>query len=97
SALEGRWYHFGGYKARFASGLRRPFMSRALLEHELRRRVRALPNVRIREGCGVEGFVPSEDRSRIMGVWFRANGGTMVESLGADLIVDATGRGSRTP
>jgi 2-polyprenyl-6-methoxyphenol hydroxylase-like FAD-dependent oxidoreductase len=97
AARDARWHHFGGYKTRFTSGLTRPSMTRALLEHEVRRRVLALPNVRTREGCVVEGFVPTEDRSRVIGVWFRANGGSVVESLGADLIVDATGRGSRTP
>jgi 2-polyprenyl-6-methoxyphenol hydroxylase-like FAD-dependent oxidoreductase len=96
-AKDARWFHFGGYKARFASGLTRPFASRPLLEHEVRQRVGALANVRILDGCVVEGLVPSEDRSRIVGIWFRQNGGSLVQSLGADLVVDANGRGSRTP
>ena len=70
--------------------------TRALVEHQLRRRVARLPNVTIADGHDVVDLVAGQP-NRITGVTIsdRATGET--RSLGADLVVDATGRGSRTP
>ncbi|WP_414943579.1 NAD(P)/FAD-dependent oxidoreductase [Amycolatopsis sp. cmx-11-32] len=65
--------------------------SRILLEHTIRARVRALPNVVIRDGVLAAGLLTDRTRSRVTGVR-TADGG-----LGADLVVDASGRGSRLP
>src|SRR5688572_13464994 len=57
-----RWYHFGGYKVRFRSGLTGPAQSRALLECEVRRRTLALPNVAALHDHDVVGLLAGEDR-----------------------------------
>ena len=73
------------------------FPSRPLLEWSVRRRLRAIPNVTILESHDVMGLTATPDRKRVTGarVVNRADGGEMI--LTADLVVDATGRGSRTP
>jgi 2-polyprenyl-6-methoxyphenol hydroxylase-like FAD-dependent oxidoreductase len=94
---DARWYQFGGYKAKFQSGLGGILLSRPLLESTIRRRVLSLPNVQARETCSVLGLIVSPDRSRVTGVRLehKTNGGE--EELLADLVVDAGGRGSRSP
>jgi 2-polyprenyl-6-methoxyphenol hydroxylase-like FAD-dependent oxidoreductase len=73
------------------------FPSRSYLEWNVRRRVRAIPNVTILEGHDVAGLTATADRSRVTGarVVDRSHG-TETAMLG-DLVVDATGRGSRAP
>jgi 2-polyprenyl-6-methoxyphenol hydroxylase-like FAD-dependent oxidoreductase len=72
--------------------------SRPFLEGDVRDRVRALGNVSIRDRCEVAGLVTTPVRDRVTGarVLPRAGGGSE-EILTADLVVDATGRGGRTP
>jgi 2-polyprenyl-6-methoxyphenol hydroxylase-like FAD-dependent oxidoreductase len=89
--LDGRWFFEGACLARVASGLKGLAMSRPFLEGHVRRRVLALPNVRARDCTQVEQLAFSPDSSRVTGV--RCGG----EVLTADLTVDATGRGSRSP
>jgi 2-polyprenyl-6-methoxyphenol hydroxylase-like FAD-dependent oxidoreductase len=95
------WFDGGGYHARFANDGERVGalgVSRPLLEGYVRQRLLALPNVRAVEQCDVLGLVPSERGSRVRGVRIlrRANG-SAEEVLEADLVVDASGRGSRGP
>ncbi|MBF6072418.1 FAD-dependent monooxygenase [Nocardia farcinica] len=80
-----------GWAGRVRSGTRTVMMRRPHLEHVVRGRVLALPNVEVHTSS-VVGLTASEDRSRITGV--RLLDGGVVE---ADLVVDATGRVSRSP
>ncbi|MGV1005482.1 MAG: hypothetical protein ACOYEV_12115, partial [Candidatus Nanopelagicales bacterium] len=61
-------------------------------------RVLALPNIIVLEGHDVVDLTANPDRTRVTGVTVanRAGDGRK-RSLRADLVVDATGRGSRTP
>jgi 2-polyprenyl-6-methoxyphenol hydroxylase-like FAD-dependent oxidoreductase len=70
--------------------------SRAHLEHHVRTRVRALPNVEIAQRCEVTGLLSSGGRNRVTGVRVldHSDPGTE-QTLEADLVVDATGRGGR--
>ena len=70
--------------------------SRPCLEAHVRRRVRALDNVSLRDRCEVADLVTAPSRDRITGARVRPAGGTE-QILAADLVVDATGRGGRTP
>lgn len=88
---DARWYQLGGYKAKFQSGLQGILMSRPLIEAVMRRRVLALPTVRVLE-AGVQELIANPERSRVVGV--RLADGAEVN---ADFVVDATGRGSRAP
>ncbi len=85
-----RWRFFGGWKRRFRSGLEVLSQSRALLEWKVRRRVASWPGVRIHDGAAASGIAVAADR--VCGL--ELDGG---ETLAADLVVDASGRGSRMP
>jgi 2-polyprenyl-6-methoxyphenol hydroxylase-like FAD-dependent oxidoreductase len=67
--------------------------SRGLLEHCVRQCTRACENLTFRSGCSVQGL--NWQNERIQGVRFTHDGDS--NSLSADLIVDAGGRGSRVP
>lgn len=69
--------------------------SRPLFEHVTRQRVAALENVTIRDPCQFVGPVVDDGGSTVDGVAVRTGGDT--REVEADLIVDATGRTSRTP
>ncbi|MBX3058094.1 MAG: monooxygenase [Anaerolineae bacterium] len=93
-----RWYHEGGCHQPTRSGINAINVSRPLLEAEVRARVLALPNVQAVEGCDVLGLLSTPDNGRVTGVRIiRRKAGSAEESLMADLVVDASGRGSRTP
>lgn len=80
---------------RAATGLRCFLMSRPLLEHYIRERVLAAPNIQLREHCVADKLVG--DGNAVRAVSLTDTQSHAVESLAADLIVDATGRGSRMP
>jgi 2-polyprenyl-6-methoxyphenol hydroxylase-like FAD-dependent oxidoreductase len=82
-----------GWRARTSSAIRTINATRPLIDHVLRERVRALPNVEFVQGS-VMGFLSSEDHRRICGVWMDSARGRQV--CAADLVVDATGRGSKS-
>jgi 2-polyprenyl-6-methoxyphenol hydroxylase-like FAD-dependent oxidoreductase len=58
--------------------------------------VRALRGVRIADGRDIVDLATGPDRRRVIGVRVRDGDGT-VAVIDADLVVDAAGRGSRTP
>jgi 2-polyprenyl-6-methoxyphenol hydroxylase-like FAD-dependent oxidoreductase len=88
------WFHSGGYHQPGVSGISGVGVSRPTLERSVRARVLALPNVRAIEGCSVTGLLTTADNRRVTGV--RLAGGAE-ETMTADLVVDAGGRGSRSP
>lgn len=94
-----RWYQPGGYRMRGASDIRGLSLSRPLLEAGIRRRVLAFPNVTVRTAAEVTGLVTSSDGTRVSGaiVARRADAAAPPETLVADLVIDAGGRGSRAP
>jgi 2-polyprenyl-6-methoxyphenol hydroxylase-like FAD-dependent oxidoreductase len=91
-ANDSRWFTEGGCLARFKSGLDGILLTRPLLEGMVRGEVRRLRNVAIREGCDVDELTTTQDRRRVTGI--RLAGG---ETLAADLVLDASGRGSAAP
>lgn len=96
---EVRWFDGGGYHCRFVDdGARVLTVSRPLLEGYVRQRVLALPNVAVVEQCDALGLVSSESRAYVRGIRvLRRAAGSAEEVLEADLVVDASGRGSRMP
>lgn len=88
---DGRWFMEGACLSRFTSGIDGLLMSRPFLEGAVRKRVLALPNVQARENCDVEGLEATPGHSRVTGIKIAG------QSLSADLVVDASGRGSHTP
>jgi 2-polyprenyl-6-methoxyphenol hydroxylase-like FAD-dependent oxidoreductase len=93
-----RWYFNGKRLRPAATGLVCVSADRPVLESLVRAGVEARPNVRFVEECDILGLVTTADNSRVTGarVQRRAEG-SAEEVLEADLVVDATGRGSRTP
>ncbi len=71
--------------------------SRRLLEHTVRERVKALPGVEIIDHWDVLGLVRVDDGRAVGGVWIVSRDNNSEPSeLPADLVVDATGRASRS-
>jgi 2-polyprenyl-6-methoxyphenol hydroxylase-like FAD-dependent oxidoreductase len=73
------------------------FASRPFLEAHVRRRVRAEPNITMRERARVTGLVLSDDRRRVESIEIAAADGGAPEVLGAELVVDCSGRRSPLP
>ena len=71
--------------------------SRPLLEWSVRQRVKAIPNVTFLEGHDVLGLMTTPDLARITGARVAGRAEDHETTVTADLVVDATGRGSRTP
>jgi 2-polyprenyl-6-methoxyphenol hydroxylase-like FAD-dependent oxidoreductase len=88
---DSRWFFEGACLSRPPSGLNGLLMTRPLLEAAVRERVLANPRVVRRDEVAVEELVVDRKSLRVTGV--RASG----QALPGDLIVDATGRGSRSP
>jgi 2-polyprenyl-6-methoxyphenol hydroxylase-like FAD-dependent oxidoreductase len=88
---DARWFFEGGCLTRFESGLEGLLVSRPLLEGTIRKRVLNTRNVTAVEDSVVEGLANSEDRRTVTGI--RTTQGV----TNADLVVDATGRGSHSP
>lgn len=90
---------FGGHRfRRRSSGLVAVCASRPMLEDHIRARVRTLPAVQVLDRCDAVGFATTPDASRVTGVRvLRRADGSAEEVIDAELVVDASGRGSRTP
>jgi 2-polyprenyl-6-methoxyphenol hydroxylase-like FAD-dependent oxidoreductase len=71
--------------------------SRPLLESVVRQRLRAIGSVTLLEGYDVTNLTSTAVGNRVTGARIRAHNGHGEQTLDADLVVDATGRGSRTP
>ncbi|MCL4868710.1 MAG: FAD-dependent monooxygenase [Anaerolineae bacterium] len=93
-----RYYMEGHLHKPTISGVKAICISRPRLEAEVRQRVLALPNVEVVTQCDVLGLLTTPDKRRVNGVrLIRRQPGSAEESLAADLVVDASGRGSRSP
>ncbi|HET9254351.1 MAG TPA: NAD(P)-binding protein [Pseudonocardiaceae bacterium] len=71
--------------------------SRPFLEGHVRARVSELPNVTLAERSDVIAVTATTDRCRITGVRIHDTAGGGERVVPADLVIDATGRGSRVP
>ena len=100
-----RWLSSGGWMPRFATDLTFLSCTRPVLDHAVLQRVSAHPSVTFLEGTEAvgllgDGAAVTGVRARARGAapdGTRAGGGAAVEELTADLVVDASGRSSRTP
>jgi 2-polyprenyl-6-methoxyphenol hydroxylase-like FAD-dependent oxidoreductase len=89
-----RWFQHGHYKAQFSSGIDGVLFSRPLIEVTLRRQVEQLVNVSIQGSTRVMGL--RMHGGRVEGIEVQQPG-LKPYIVDADLVVDAGGRGSRTP
>ena len=91
------WFQYGHWKLRHDSGLRGITVSRPCLESAVRQRVKALRNVTFLEGA--DAVRPTFDGAtrRVTGLVVRPRDRGVEQTLEADLVVDASGRGSQSP
>ena len=96
-AMEDLRFELGGRRlARASLGLNGIVAGRPLIEGHVRRRVREHQNVSLLDGCDALGLVGDGDRVAGVRILRRADGSS-AETLAADLVVCATGRGARVP
>jgi 2-polyprenyl-6-methoxyphenol hydroxylase-like FAD-dependent oxidoreductase len=91
------WYFDGRMIQKVETGLVCVAAGRPLLEGRIRARVGALGNVTLIEETDILDLTANPDRSRVTGARVQRQSGEDPVALTADLVVDATGRGSRTP
>lgn len=96
-AGSGLWHQYGHAKARFNAGLPGLLLSRPLIEGVVRNRVRYLPNLSIRQNTDALHLLASANRSSVTGVRIEDRATHAMIDLDADLVIDATGRGSKAP
>lgn len=86
---DGRWFFEGNDLRRSASGTRAIMLSRPMLEIGVRHRVQTLDNLTILDNRSIRDLV--FENGRVTGIQ------TQDQVLLADLVIDASGRGSRAP
>jgi 2-polyprenyl-6-methoxyphenol hydroxylase-like FAD-dependent oxidoreductase len=94
---DARWYNDGLLLRQVPAGLTALLASRPLLESRVRDRLRMLGNVRMVDRCAVTGLAATPDGRGVGGIRVIRRAGGGEELVRADLVVDATGRGSRSP
>lgn len=87
----------GGWLRRFKTGIVTNVCSRIGLEWLLRRRLAEMPNVSILEQQEVTALLSNAERDTITGVALRSRADRSEQTILGDLVVDASGRGSKTP
>ncbi len=94
------WHVAGGWTPHHPSHLRARIASRSALEWAIRQQVVAMGRVRLCDGVVVKRLVPDATGARVLGVEVepKAGAGDVRPGLHrADLVVDASGRGSKGP
>ena len=90
----------GGHRLRLQGRPDGPFIcqaSRPFLEAQVRSHIKALTGVEIIDRCQAVELGYDTARQRITGVQIQRRDAGSEETIDADLVVDATGRGSRIP
>jgi 2-polyprenyl-6-methoxyphenol hydroxylase-like FAD-dependent oxidoreductase len=96
------WLSPAGWSQRFRPGLRLVSCTRPLLEWTVRRRLAASTTVRVLEGHETTGLTANDNTTAVTGVRLRARphppaAAAPDRTLPAALVIDASGRNSRTP
>lgn len=91
TSADARWFFEGAPLQRKQCGVSALLLSRPFLERAVRERTLGLPNLTCLQSSHVDGLLSGGEPAHVNGVRV---GDRAVE---ADLVVDATGRGSKTP
>ena len=95
------YFSFGGHVFRRHGRPKDPvpafLPSRLLLEYLVRQRVGGMDNITLLDDHDVVDLTSTSERDRVTGARVCDRGSGAERVLAADLVVDATGRGSRTP
>jgi 2-polyprenyl-6-methoxyphenol hydroxylase-like FAD-dependent oxidoreductase len=89
------WHYAGDWRVRYDGHLPILCMSRPLLEAAVARRLRAVSNVALLDGTGIDDLTDDGNGS-VTGARIAGAAGEW-RDIAADLVVDATGRGSALP
>ncbi len=95
-AQDAVWFHHGGWKLRYTSGLHLVGQSRPLLESTVTQFLHKYPNITWKTGWAAQEPLTNPQNTRVTGVRIQHDDGTS-EDMHAALVVDASGRGSKTP
>lgn len=94
----GRWQLSGHRFRQEHSGISGVLASRPFLEGHVRAALGDLPGVTLVPEHDIVGLIATDDRQRVTGVRLAPHGAAApTGTLPAELVIDATGRGSRTP
>jgi 2-polyprenyl-6-methoxyphenol hydroxylase-like FAD-dependent oxidoreductase len=93
---DGRWQLSAHQLRQHHTGMAALFASRPFLEGHVRALVKQLPEVRFLEETSISALTVTADKRTVTGVEVRGPDGQSSQVAG-NLVVDATGRGSRTP
>lgn len=97
------WVSFGGHRLLRSGTIPDPesmvnyYVSRPFIEWCLRRRVHGISNVEVAQGHDAVRLTRAPKRDHVNGVVVARRDSGAETTLAADLVVDATGRGSRAP
>lgn len=92
------WFGPLGWNTRVPSGIMTPACPRDLLDWTIRRRLLAdYPAIEFLEETEVVGLTSNADSTWVTGVQVRRRATAEEETIPADLVVDASGRGSKAP
>ncbi len=92
------WYHSGGFHKHGNSDLTGLGVSRPTLENSVRNRVFLISNIEVIDDRSVKGLSFSDDKKRVNGLYYgKVPDDKPGEFIQSDLVVDTTGRGSRSP
>ena len=91
-----QWYFNGRRMRPSQSGLPCVPPTRPVLEYHIRERVRKIPNVTFLDETDILDLTTTPDHATVTGARIQRHG-RAEEAIEADLVIDATGRGSRTP
>ena len=94
---DGALIGMGGWAKRFKSGITSNAISRVTLEWYIRSQLQALENITFIQQAEAKHLIASDDRTTITGVEVESRVDHSTHSYHADLIVDASGRSSKTP
>jgi hypothetical protein len=90
-------FNHGVYLCNAPSMMTGLLISRPMLEDGVRRGLRQLPTIRLHEESDVQELVFDRAAGRVTGVRVQPRNGAEASNLDVDLVVDANGRGSRSP
>ena len=95
------WFHHDVWKARPKTNLPFYFQSRPFLESHIRDRLlKEYPNVKIIEQAAVRSLINDASQKKVIGVTYEqssSRGKRVQKHIHSDIVIDASGRGTRTP
>ncbi len=91
------WISPAGLCPRFPSNIRMLGATRDFIDWGIRQQLKGYDRIQIRTEVKVVGLRLNRTEARVTGVMVSESTGDQTEEVEADLVVDASGRGSRTP